>query len=118
LVASFEGVDDREHARSFSGAEVFVEQASLPPLDEGEYYWHQLQGLSVLAWRADEDEGEPVLLGKVINLIETGANDVLVIKGAAADGVSPEHLVPWVDHVIVDVDLAQRKLLVRWDPDF
>ena len=111
LVAHITGVDDRTLAESFRGLEVAVKAERLPPLDEGEYYWRQLQGLQV--WCR---EGETrVLLGTVDHLIETGANDVLVVKASPDSVDDRERLIPYlVDDVITRVDLEAGVIEVDW----
>jgi 16S rRNA processing protein RimM len=78
----------------------------LPPAPEGEYYWTDLIGLTVI-------NREGVTLGQVDHLLETGANDVLVVKGER------ERLIPFLlELVVLEVDLAQRMLRVDWEEDF
>ncbi len=110
LIAHFVGLDDRDEARSWVGAELLIEADTLPTLDDEEFYWHQLVGLAV----SSEFEGVVTPLGEVSHLLETGANDVLVVKGD-----DRERLIPWVpDQVILKVDLAERQIRVDWDPEF
>lgn len=106
VVAQLVGVDDRNQAELYQGDEIAVFQHQLDELQSGEYYWHQLQGLKVLT-------SEGVELGLVDHLLETGANDVLVVKG------DRERLVPFTPgHAVIDVDLAAQQIIVDWDPDF
>jgi 16S rRNA processing protein RimM len=106
LVAALEGVTDRDQARLLMGAEIAVRPEQLPELEEGEYYWRDLIGLQV-ATTAGAD------LGTVTGLLETGANDVLVVRGER------ERLVPFLPgRVVTAVDLAAGTLTVDWDPDF
>ena len=106
FVAKFKGSDDRDAAARLNGREIAIRRDQLPPAEEGEYYWSDLQGLEVLTT-------EGVSLGKVDHLLETGANDVLVVKG------DRERLIPYVSGPIVkQVDLAAGTLQVDWDPDF
>ena len=80
LVAHIKGVDDRTLAESYKGLELEVSASQLPGLEEGQFYWRQLRGLKVWCRDADAAEGrQPVLIGVVDHLIETGANDVLVV---------------------------------------
>ena len=117
MVAHIAGVDDRDLAESYKGLQIVVEADSLPPLEEGEFYWRQLQGLQ--AWgREPGSSDDRVLLGTVDYLIETGANDVLVVIGKDGKGTPVECLVPWIEQVIVEVNLDQRRLLIDWDADF
>ena len=106
LVAHLEGVDDRDQAELLRGAEIAVERARLEPLDEGEYYWADLIGLRVVTTQGVE-------LGRIERLMETGANDVLVVRGER------ERLIPYLRHdVVTAVDLATGTLQVDWDPEF
>ncbi len=73
VVACLEGISDRNIAESYSGWDILIKKSQLPDIEEGEYYWADLVGLQV-----ETEQG--VNLGKVDYLIETGANDVLVVK--------------------------------------
>ncbi|MCW8925855.1 MAG: ribosome maturation factor RimM [Xanthomonadales bacterium] len=106
LVASLPGCTDRDQAARLVGQQIFVGRAQLPPAAEGEYYWSDLEGLEV-----HTIEGE--VLGRVERLMETGANDVLVIRGHR------EHLVPFIQgQYVVNVDLEAGLIEVDWDPEF
>ena len=114
LVVHIDGVDDRTAAEAFKGLEVSVEAASLPQLDDGEFYWHQLEGLQV--WCRDGDES--VLLGEVDHLLDTGANDVLVLKSCEGSIDDRERLIPYlVDDVVTRVDTEAGVMEVDWFPD-
>ena len=114
LVAHIAGVDDRTLAEAYQGLEVLAPQHSLPRLEEGDYYWHQLQGLRV--WCLDGDTR--VLLGEVDYLIETGANDVLVVKATEGSIDDRERLIPYLSgDVVTRVDLEQGEIEVDWFPD-
>ncbi len=105
-VAMFEGIDDRERARALTGLSIAVPRAVLPelPVDE-EYYWQDLIGMTVT-----DTAGRR--LGRVRELIATGANDVLVI-----DDGTRETLVPFAAGFVTNVNLAERVLVVDWqDP--
>jgi 16S rRNA processing protein RimM len=111
LVAHIKGVDDRTLADAYRGLEVAVAGDSLPQLEPGDYYWSQLQGLQV--WCNQEDG--VVLLGEVDYLIETGANDVLVVKPCAGSIDQRERLIPYLpDDVVTRVDLEQGAIEVEW----
>ncbi|WP_043529215.1 ribosome maturation factor RimM [Litchfieldella xinjiangensis] len=112
LVASLVGVDSREQAEALAGAEILLPKQVLPELEPGDYYWHQLEGL-----RVTTREGVP--LGRVNYLFETGANDVMVVKGDDEAVDTRERLLPFLpDQVIVDVDLERGEMTVNWDPEF
>lgn len=109
LVACLEGVNHRDQAERLAGAEILLPTEALPALEEGEYYWYQLEGLDVVTRHG-------VVLGRVDYMLETGANDVLVVKHPDE---SRERLLPFVpDDVVVDVDLEGQRMTVDWDPDF
>lgn len=106
LVARLAGFEDREAAAELTGAEIGIYREQLPLPGEQEYYWSDLAGLQVMA-----TDGR--LLGYVDHLIETGANDVLVVRGER------EILIPYIKgQVIRTVDLDARVIRVDWDPDY
>ena len=106
VVAKLQGIDDRDEARDWVGAEVVVERERLPPTREGELYWTDLEGLEVRTTNG-------VVLGKVDHLLATGGNDVLVLDG------SPGHLIPFVvGSVVQKVDLALGHIVVDWSVDY
>lgn len=113
MVAHFEGCEDREQAREYCGAEIAVPRDRLPELPEGEYYWFELEGQTVVT-----EQG--VILGKVDYLMSAGSsNDVLVVKGDADSIDRRERLIPYVpDLYVKDVDLDLGRILVDWDPEF
>ncbi|HET8700045.1 MAG TPA: ribosome maturation factor RimM [Nitrococcus sp.] len=106
LLVKLEGVAERDQARAWIGSEIAIPRSALPPLPAGEYYWADLIGLRVLT-------REGVDLGAVDHLIETGANDVLVIAGER------ERLIPFVlGRDVIAVDIAAAQIHVDWDPQF
>ncbi len=112
LVAKLEGVDTPEDARLLSGAEILLSKAELPKLPKGDYYWSQLIGLKVVNLQGQ-------LFGKVSSLLETGANDVLVVKACSGSLDQQERLIPWLlPDVICQVDLETAQIEVDWDADF
>jgi len=102
LLVSFRGVDTPEQAAAFRNQWVYVKSSELPPLPEGQYYEYQLIGLDVV----DED-GAP--LGKLAEILETGANDVYVVR----DQNGGEILLPVIPSVILKRDMERRLLTVR-----
>lgn len=110
LVARFEGVETPEAARSLQGSEVAVRRGDLPPTDSGEVYWVDLVGCSVV-------NREGIDFGRVENLMQTGANDVLVVVSGMGTE-RKERLIPYVEQVVESVDLAGRMLRVDWDEDY
>jgi 16S rRNA processing protein RimM len=106
LVVQFEGCADRDAAARLSRAEVAVWRSELPETGSEEYYWSDLIGLRV-------DALDGTTLGVVDHLIETGANDVLVVRG------EQECLVPFLpDQVVKSVDLEAGLIRVDWSTDY
>ncbi len=113
LIAKLRGVDTRTEAEALRGVEVWVPSEQLPELGDGDYYWHQLQGLQV--WTEGPDA---VLLGEVDYLLETGANDVLVLKHCDGAIDDRQRLIPYLpESVVREVDLESRRIVVDWHPE-
>ncbi len=104
LVAKLSGVDDRAAAEAIDGRYIAAPREAMPQTGENEYYWADLIGLEVV-----NEQGER--LGKVETLIETGADDVLVVR----DG-EIERLLPFVEAVVKDVVGGQIR--VEWQLDW
>jgi 16S rRNA processing protein RimM len=106
VVAKLQGIDDRDRAREWVGADIVVDRERLPACEEGEYYWMDLEGLEVRTL-----DGR--VLGTVHHLLATGSHDVLVLAGP------PERLIPYVPgRVIREVDLAAGFIVADWLPDY
>lgn len=106
VVAKLAGFEDRDQAATLIGRDIAVGRAQLPKLQPGEYYWTDLEGLRV-------KNLEGVDLGVVSHLFETGANDVLVVKG------DRERLIPYTwGEAVREVDPPTGFIVVDWDPDF
>jgi len=107
FVVKLVGIDSPEQAQRLAGCSIYIERENLPPLAPGQYYWIDLIGLAV-----ENQAGRQ--LGYVSEMMETGANDVMVVKALSGD----EILIPYVfDHYIMAIDLAARKIVVDWDWD-
>lgn len=106
LIAKLQGIVDRTAAEKCKGLLIAVPRDSLPEQPEGEYYWSDLVGLAV-----ENQQGEK--FGIVDSLLETGANDVLVVKGE-----SGEKLIPFIDSVIKQVSLKDKTIRVDWQADY
>ncbi len=107
IVAHIDGLDDRNEAELYSGWDVLINRSQLPKTEEGVYYWADLIGLFV-----QTEQG--TALGKVESLLETGANDVLIVKDS-----EQERMIPFIhEQVIKKVDFSNRQITVDWDPDF
>ena len=105
IVAQLKDINDREQARSMIGIDLYIEKSQLPKLSKGEYYWEDLIGLEVINQKG-------IVLGKVSNLVDTGANNVLIING------EKEHWVPYIEPFLIEVNLDKQQILVDWDEDF
>ena len=106
LAALLPGFEDREQAATLVGLQIFVRRDQLPATAKDEYYWSDLEGLDVHTTKGE-------VLGRVERLMETGANDVLVIRGER------EHLVPFIQgQYVTHVDLECGLIEVDWDPEF
>lgn len=106
LVVRLDGVSDRNTAENLVGQTISIFRKQLPKLPRTQYYWADLIGLNVR-------NHEGVDLGTIKEILATGANDVLVVKG------DKERLIPFVARqYVVEVDLAARSATVNWDPDF
>ena len=108
VVVKLEGINDRDSAVELLDRKIWIAGEQLTPLPKNEYYWYQLIGLEVL-------DTEKKLLGSIKDLIETGANDVMIVRGKD----KAEHLIPYIHgQVIKSIDLEQKCIVVDWDTDF
>ena len=101
VTARLAGINSRDEALDLKGADVLIPRAELPQLPEGQYYHFQLLGLEVV-----DIDGQRY--GQVEDVMQTGANDVLVIKGEKT------HLMPYIPDVIVEVDLDRAIIRADW----
>jgi 16S rRNA processing protein RimM len=106
LIALLEDTESREQAQALVNQPIAVFRDQFPDLPEGEFYWNDLLGLKVRL----EDGRE---LGKIANMLATGANDVMVVQGER------ERLIPFIfGQYVVQVDLDAGVVIVDWDPEF
>ena len=106
IVAQLADIEDRDQAASLMGWDIFITQDQLPKAAKGEYYWSDLIGLQV-------ETIDGVQLGVVDSLLETGANDVIIVQGER------ERVIPFLQgRTIIKVDLEAGNIIVDWDPDF
>lgn len=107
LIAAFEGISDRTEATALVGLEIAIERKQLPEVKQGEFYWHDLISMQVI-------NNDNETLGVVTGLLETGANDVLVVE---AD--KQRHLIPYVQGVYIkDIDIVRGVMQVDWQSDY
>ena len=105
IIARIDGYVDRDQAAQLIGTEIAVPREALPETGEGQFYWSDLEGLRVVHCDGSE-------LGTVAYLLETGANDVMVVRGER------ERLIPFVmNEVILGVDLDKGEIEVDWEWD-
>ncbi len=106
IIVALPGYRDRDEARRLIGSRVGIRRSQLPELQADEFYWADIIGLEV-------ETGAGETLGRVTGLIETGAKDVLVVRGRC------EHLIPFVKDVyILDVDYRRGRVKADWDPSY
>jgi 16S rRNA processing protein RimM len=114
IIARLEPCTDRDIAALLVGYQIAIQHKQLAKPEEGEYYWSDLIGLQV-------ETTQGITLGKVKSLMETGANDVLVVKTDTTkpDEAVQERLIPFIPgQYVVTVDLAAGLMVVDWDPEF
>jgi len=118
VVVKLEHCNDRDQAMSYIGTEIAIEPEQLETLRKNnEYYWRDLIGLRVI-------NQQNIELGVVKSLMETGANDVLVVvqekpEAETSESDMIERLIPWSMHnTVVNVDLKQGVIEVDWDQDY
>ena len=99
LIIKFKGIDTIDDAEAYTGQTVLALETDFKKLPDGEYYWFQVIGLNVY----DEDGRH---FGQVEDIIETGSNDVYVVRGGAR-----EILIPMIDWVVKSIDLEEKKLI-------
>jgi 16S rRNA processing protein RimM len=106
IVAQLNGFNDRDQAASLMGWDIFITRDQLPKAARGEYYWSELIGLAV-------ENVQGVQLGLVDSLLETGANDVMIVQGER------ERAIPFLQgQTIINVDMDAGRIIVDWDPEF
>jgi len=105
VVAKLVGIEDRDMALPLQGLRVAVLRSEFPDPEPGEYYWEDLVGLTVV-------NEQDCVLGQVARIFETGANDVIVVQGER------ERLLPFIEPVVRQIDLAAKTIKVIWDVDY
>lgn len=98
---SLKGINDRKQAEALIGSELFIRKQDLPELQDDTYFWFDLIGIEVYTI-------ENKYLGRIESIIETGSNDVYVVK----DGKN-EVLIPALESVVMDIELEQKRMQVN-----
>lgn len=104
FIIKFQGFNDINEVEKFKGASLMVSEDELEPLDEGEYYYHEIIGCQVLT-----EDGEQ--LGVISEILSPGANDVWVIDRPKGSG--KQILLPVIDEVLLSVDVKEKVVTVR-----
>ena len=102
ILIKFETIDTPEEAGQFRNQWVYAAVKDLPPLPEGQHYQHELIGMNVV-----DENGNP--LGELEEIMETGANDVYVVR----DDLGKELLLPNIPSVVLELDFARRIMRVH-----
>ena len=105
VVAQLAGCEDRDAAAVFRGRGIAVPRSELPQTQAGEHYWADLIGLTVVNGKAQN-------LGRITGILQTGANDVLVVEGER------ERMIPFIAAVIREVDVPAGAVRVEWESDY
>ncbi|MCX7189739.1 MAG: ribosome maturation factor RimM [Methylotenera sp.] len=121
IVVKLKGIDDRDAALACKGKQIAVPRAALPKAEDNAYYWSDLIGLRV-------KNKQDVDFGLIVDVFETGANDVIVVQAdavklevtekVAVKDKPQERLLPFIADVVLDVSLKNKTMLVDWDADF
>ncbi len=106
VVAKLKGCDDRSAAEKLIKCDIGIPRDALEDAGEGEVFWFDLIGCDVVNIAGEK-------LGKIETLLETGANDVLVVKMG-----TEEILIPYLDDVVLKVDRESKLVTVNWTQDF
>ncbi len=106
FIAKIATVDAPERAALLTNKQIGIDRQELPQLEQGQYYWSDLIGLSVI-------NQQQQTLGKIDHLFETGSNDVIVVKNG-----KQSHLLPYHTSVVQSIDLEQGQMRVIWEVDF
>jgi 16S rRNA processing protein RimM len=110
VVAKLAGITDRDQAAMLQGMRVAIARDQFPKAGAGEFYWADLVGLKVVNTAGID-------LGTVSRVFETGANDVLVVEEKVSGGAR-ERLLPFIETVVRQVDVAGGMITVDWEADY
>jgi 16S rRNA processing protein RimM len=110
VIARLEGVDSREQAAAFNGAEVSVPRAALPETEDNEVYWSDLADCEVVNRNGER-------LGKVAEVQGSAAHPILRVASEGS-GKGIEHLIPFVPAYVLGVDLEANRIDVDWEADY
>lgn len=106
VVAKFKGIDDRTAAERICKRDIGIPRDALDELEDGEVYWADLVGCEVIDTLGKSR-------GRIEGLMETGANDVLVVKLGTT-----EELIPYIADVVLKVDRNLKQVTVDWSGEY
>lgn len=109
VVAQIDGIATRSQAEALKGVDVYIERSAFPPTEQGEYYWVDLIGADVVT-----EEG--AAMGRVEDVMESGAHAILAVVDRSDGGAPTQALIPFVDAHVKHVDLATKRIVVQWLP--
>jgi 16S rRNA processing protein RimM len=101
VLVAFPDVTDRTSAETLVGARILVRTADLPPVRDGEFYYHELVGFRVETMAGRQ-------LGEIVETFSTGTNDVWTVRGPGG-----EHLIPVIADVVRDIDRSARRVVIE-----
>ncbi len=108
IIVKLADIDDRDDAITLLNQKIWVTADQLDTLPDNEYYWFQLIGLEVFDCQNNR-------IGRIKDLMETGANDVLIVSGKGKQ----EHLIPYLqEQVVKNIDLEKKRMVVDWDTQY
>ncbi|WWO98005.1 MAG: ribosome maturation factor RimM [Candidatus Dasytiphilus stammeri] len=113
FIIKLKGINNRDVAMKLKNNKIIIESSQLPILNKGEYYWKDLLGCKVSTI-------QDYNLGKVVDLLATGSNDVMVVEAAKNDIYGVNHrLIPFIEkQVIININFFNRCIKVIWDPSY
>lgn len=103
ILLTFEGMGNINLVEPFKEGmlKITKDQMENDLLEENEYYYHEIIGCSVTS-----EEGEKI--GEIIDILQTGANDVWVVKGA-----KKEHYIPYIGDIVKEIDVEEKKIIIH-----
>jgi 16S rRNA processing protein RimM len=114
FIAQLAGCEDRDAAERLRGQPVSLPVSVLPALGEGEHYWRDLLGCAVVSC----ESGQERLLGELVDVMDTGANDVMVVKPSAESVDDKHRLLPYTKVTVLGVEPAAKRIEVFWPADY
>jgi len=112
VILKFQDTNSRNDSEKLRDKELFILEDSLPALDDNQAYYFELEGFSV-------NNLDNVDLGKIKEILETNANDVLVIEPTESSVDEKERLVPYIkDNVVIEINKKDKTILIDWPEDY